>query len=123
MFTRTVLKYRMSVRSASALSVAVLLWLSDAPANLARAQTDAAEYVRQSDVIYGHKFGVALTMEILTPAKRNGLGVVWVVSSSGKSSRELTLQPSFERRVLPLLRHGYAVFAVVHGSAPVFQVQ
>jgi acetyl esterase/lipase len=81
------------------------------------------EYARQSDVIYGRTFGAALTMEALTPAARNGLGVVWVVSSSGISSREQTLTPGFERRVLPLLRRGYTVFAVIHGSAPLFQLQ
>jgi acetyl esterase/lipase len=44
------------------------------------------------------------------------------VSSSGKSSREQTLQPSFERRISPLLTHGYTIFAVIHGSSPAFQV-
>jgi len=93
------------------------------PANQARAQTGPGEYSRQSDVIYGHKFGLALTMEVFAPARRNGLGVVWIVSSSGNSNREQTLQPSFERRVMPFLNHGYTVFAVIHGSSPAFQVQ
>ncbi len=78
---------------------------------------------RQSDVIYGRKFGVALTMEVLTPAKPNGIGVLWVVSSSGRSSRDQTLQASFARRTTPLLDRGYTIFAVIHGSAPVFNVQ
>jgi dipeptidyl aminopeptidase/acylaminoacyl peptidase len=82
-----------------------------------------ADFTRQSDVIYGRKFGVALTMEILRPLKPNGFGVVWVVSSSGNSSREQTLQPSFERRVSPLLERGYTVCAVIHGSAPLFALQ
>lgn len=83
----------------------------------------AATLTRQSDVIYGRKFGVALTMEVFTPPTRNGLGVVWVVSSGGVSSREQTLQDSFERRIAPLLTRGYTVFAVIHGSAPIFNVQ
>jgi acetyl esterase/lipase len=62
-------------------------------------------------------------MEVFTPATRNGVGVVWVVSSSGRSSREQTLQDSFERRIAPLLDHGYTVFAVIHGSAPIFNLQ
>ena len=62
-------------------------------------------------------------MEVFTPAPRNGIGVVWVVSSSGRSSRDQTLQDSFERRIAPLLQRGYTVFAVIHGSAPVFNVQ
>jgi len=57
--------------------------------NRADAQT-VAKFTRQSDVIYGRKYGVALTMEVFTPATRNGFGAVWVVSSSGISSREQT---------------------------------
>jgi dipeptidyl aminopeptidase/acylaminoacyl peptidase len=89
----------------------------------AAAQTSGPKATRQSDVIYGRKFGVALTIEVFTPATRNGIGVVWVVSSSGRSSREQTLQNSFERRIAPLLEHGYTVFAVIHGSAPIFNLQ
>jgi hypothetical protein len=89
----------------------------------AAAQTNPPKATRQSDVIYGRKFGVALTMEVFTAATRNGIGVVWIVSSSGKSSRDQTLQNSFERRIAPLLEHGYTVFAVIPGSAPIFNVQ
>ena len=89
----------------------------------AAAQTSATKATRQSDVVYGRKFGMALTMEVFTPAPRNGIGVVWVVSSSGRSSRDQTLQDSFERRIAPLLEHGYTVFAVIHGSAPIFHLQ
>jgi acetyl esterase/lipase len=90
--------------------------------NRANAQGSAAKASRQSDVVYGRKFGLALTTEVFTPANRNGLGVVWVVSSSGRSSRDQTLQNSFERRLSPLLDRGYTVFAVIHGSAPIFNV-
>ena len=93
------------------------------PGSAAPAQTSAAKGSRQSDVIYGRKFGIALTMEILTPATRNGIGVLWGVSRSGRSSRDQTLQDSFERRIAPLLERGYTVFVVIHGSAPVFNVQ
>lgn len=89
----------------------------------ADAQTRLPKAARQSDVIYGRKFGMALTMEVFTAATGNGIGVVWVVSSSGRSSRDQTLQDSFERRIAPLLEHGYTVFAVIHGSAPMFNVQ
>jgi dipeptidyl aminopeptidase/acylaminoacyl peptidase len=82
-----------------------------------------AKFTRQSDVIYGRKFGTALTLEVLTPGIRNGLGVVWVSNSGGVSSREQTLQPTFERRIAPLLERGFTVFAVVHGSAPIFNLQ
>ena len=67
----------------------------------AAAQTSGLKATRQSDVIYGRKFGVALTMEVFTAATRNGIGVVWVVSSSGRSSREQTLQDSFVTKTKP----------------------
>jgi acetyl esterase/lipase len=87
------------------------------------AQVSSPNPARQSDVIYGRKFGVALTMEVFRPASRNGIGILWVVSSSGRSSREQTLSDSFERRIAPLLERGNTVFAVIHGSAPVFNLQ
>ena len=59
-------------------------------------QTGRPNAARQSDVIYGRKFGVALTLEVFTPATRNGIGVIWVVSRSGRSTRDQTLQDSFE---------------------------
>jgi len=62
-------------------------------------------------------------MEVFTPDEPNGLAIVWVVSSSGRSSREQTFQASFERRIAPLLDHGYTVFAVIHGSSPRFPLQ
>src|SRR5919108_2639995 len=90
---------------------------------LLASRAEAQSVVRQPDVIYGRKFGMALTMEVFTPPSRNGLGVLWVVSSSGRSSREQTLNDSFARRIAPLLNRGYTVFAVLHGSAPVFNLQ
>jgi dipeptidyl aminopeptidase/acylaminoacyl peptidase len=109
----------MSTRRHEFLRVAALLLV----ASLIAAPGEALrQYSRTSDVIYGRKMGLALTMEVFTPAKRSGLGVVWVVSSSGRSSVEQTREPSFERRILPLLQHGYVVFAVIHGSSPAFQI-
>jgi acetyl esterase/lipase len=116
------LRMKSSTQTAAALRCLVLLLIATL-GSAAGAQTSAAKATRQSDVIYGRKFGMALTMEVFTPAKRNGMGVVWVVSSSGRSSRDQTLQDSFERRIAPLVEHGYTVFAVIHGSAPIFNVQ
>jgi acetyl esterase/lipase len=110
-------------RLATATYVASVLSVAALPQDLATPQGGRGGYSRQSDVIYGRKFGLALTMEVLAPAKRNGLGVLWVVSSAGNSSREQTLTASFEQRVSPLLDRGYTVFALIHGSSPAFQVQ
>jgi acetyl esterase/lipase len=90
---------------------------------LAAAGTVRAEplpdYVRQEDVIYGRKAGLALTMDVFTPKKNaNGLGVVFVVSG-GWFSRPANIRPPFYHE---FLRRGYTVFAVVHGSQPKFTI-
>ena len=61
-------------------------------------------------------------MEVFAAPTRNGIGVVSVVSSSGRSP-QANSQDSFERRIAPLLERGYTVFAVIHGSAPIFNLQ
>lgn len=75
-----------------------------------------AEVTRTEDVIYGRKFGTALTMDVFQPDNANGAGVVFVVSGGFFSSKQAINQKS----VQPLLDHGYTVFAVVHGSQPRF---
>lgn len=74
---------------------------------------------RREDVIYGRKFGTALTMDVFTPTgKTNGKGVIWAVSGGWFSAHEaITL-----RFVQPMLDRGYTVFAVVHGSQPKFTI-
>ncbi len=80
---------------------------------------DEPAYDRKEDVIYGRKFGTALTMDVFTPRKdTKGIGVVLVVSGGFFSSHE-SIQPAFVR---PLTDRGYTVFTVVHGSQPRFTV-
>jgi acetyl esterase/lipase len=76
-------------------------------------------YNRQQDVIYGHKFGTALTMDVFKPKKDlKGIGVVMVVSGGFFSSRE-SIFPAF---VQPFTDRGYTVFAVLHGSQPRYTI-
>jgi acetyl esterase/lipase len=83
------------------------------------AAADDAAYDRKEDVIYGRKYGTALTMDVFTPkAGAKGVGVVLVVSGGFFSSHE-AIQPAFVR---PLTGRGYTVFTVVHGSQPRFTV-
>jgi acetyl esterase/lipase len=79
----------------------------------------APTFTRQEDVIYGRKFGTALTMDVFTPKSgANGAAVIWVVSGGFFSSHE-NINPAVAK---PLLAHGYTVFAVVHGSQPRYQI-
>ncbi|MGA2864410.1 MAG: alpha/beta hydrolase [Verrucomicrobiota bacterium] len=69
---------------------------------------------RTGGVVYGQRHGRNLTLEVMRPAKPNGLGVVVVVSGGWRSP-----PGSFEPWVAaPLLRRGYTVFAVYHVSQP-----
>lgn len=82
---------------------------------------DEPTFTRKVDVVYGRKFGSALTLDVFTPKKdANGLGIVWVVSGGWFSSHDaISPEPPF---VKPLLDRGYTVFAVVHGSQPKFTI-
>lgn len=76
------------------------------------------DYSRTRDIIYGRKFGLALTMDVFTPKKANGKGLIWVVSG-GWFSRPEGINAPF---AAPFLKRGYTVFAVVHGSQPKFTI-
>jgi acetyl esterase/lipase len=84
------------------------------------AKNDAeSAFTRAEDVIYGRKYGTALTMDVFRPKEgANGAAVVLVVSGGFRSSHDGIL-PAFIR---PLLGRGYSVFAVVHGSQPRYTV-
>jgi acetyl esterase/lipase len=78
-----------------------------------------AELTRTRDVIYGQKYGMALTMDVFTPAKNaNGAGVI-AVMSGGFFSRPEMIQPVFYN---DLVKRGYTVFTVLHGSQPKYTI-
>jgi acetyl esterase/lipase len=77
------------------------------------------EFTRTRDVIYGKKYGMALTMDVFTPAKNaNGAAVILVISG-GFFSRPEMIQPGFYAE---LVKSGYTVFAVLHGSQPKYAI-
>jgi acetyl esterase/lipase len=74
---------------------------------------------RKEDVIYGRKYGPALTMDVFTAKKDvKGVGVIIVVSSGFVSSHD-SISSAF---VTPLTDRGYTVFTVVHGSQPRYTI-
>ncbi len=96
----------------------LLTTLSLAPSLTSRA-AEPTGYTRREDVIYGRKYGTALTMDVFKPrAGANGAGVILVVSGGFYSSHE-AVNAAFAR---PLLNRGYTVFAVVHGSQPRYTI-
>ena len=96
------------------LLLSACLWFT-APAWCAE---PGAEYRRVEDVIYGRKFGTALTLDVFKPARPNGCGVIFMVSGGFFSSHEAINGKSYQ----PFLERGYTVFAVVHGSQPKFAI-
>ncbi len=85
-----------------------------------RARADAPPaFDRKEDVVYGRKYGTALTMDVFTPrANANGAAVIWVVSGGWYSGHEAINSTFLEE----LLRRGYTAFAVVHGSQPKYTI-
>ena len=79
---------------------------------------DPAPFAVTDDVIYGRKFGVALTLDVYIPPKPNGKGVIFCVSGGWVSAK----RPPNKALVGPILDRGYTVFAVVHGSQPRFAI-
>jgi len=76
-------------------------------------------YTRTQDVIYGRKFGTALTLDVIAPKENaNGAAIVWAVSG-GWFSDHANINPAL---VGEYLKRGYTVFAVVHGSQPKFTI-
>lgn len=71
-------------------------------------------FERTRGIVYGERAGKPLVLDVLRPAKPNGLGIVLVVSGSWKSGTN-SYQPWM---VAPVLRRGYTVFAVTHISQP-----
>jgi acetyl esterase/lipase len=86
---------------------------------LAVRAADTPEFTRTEDVIYGRKWGTALTLDVLTPkADANGAAIIFVVSGGWFSSHE-AINPS---AMSEFLKRGYTVFEVVHGSQPKYTV-
>jgi acetyl esterase/lipase len=106
-------------RNLAVLILATLLSLS-APCQPA---DKTATVSRTSDIIYGRKAGMALTLDMFVPAKKNGAAVIFIVSGGWLSSHDDTTMVHVTPDVYsPFLDRGYTVFAVVHGSQPYFSI-
>lgn len=99
------------------LLLACLLVLVSPPA---RAE-DKPAAGRAEEVIYGRKFGMALTMDVFRPEKPNGAGIL-VVVSGGWVSDHNAIDAFLKPWIHYLLGRGYTVFAVCHGAQPKFAV-
>ena len=103
------------------------------------------ETIITPDVVYGHKSGTALTFDVHRTSNGNGAAVIYVVSGGWRSrweGKQFDQAPDGTTRLLtveelkevdpkplvaefsfrPLLRKGFMVFAVRHGSSPEFSM-
>jgi acetyl esterase/lipase len=93
------------------------------PAKLKTSPLDQLPATHVADVIYGRKFGTALTMDVFTPRKdANGAAIVLVVSGGWISDNKAINSAIFATFLGELLKRGYTVFAVVHGSQPRYTI-
>jgi acetyl esterase/lipase len=69
-----------------------------------------------TDVVYGHKDGLALTFDVHRPVQPNGAGVISIVSGGWQSS--VAIGRLMAQGYPPLNLKGFTVFAVRHGSSP-----
>lgn len=95
----------------------------------------------ERDVIYGHKLGMALTLDVIRPATPNGAGVLFMNSAGFNSPRfDYLIEDGFGVRLRtaaeiaklrpawhqfsprPLVERGFTVFDIRHGSSPKFTV-
>lgn len=76
------------------------------------------DVARTEDVVYGRKFGFALTLDVLQPAKPNGYGIVYMVSGGWRSNHDSISAKAYA----PYLARGYTIFAVCHACQPRFTI-
>jgi acetyl esterase/lipase len=106
-------------------SITLLLTLllhgcASAPPNPPGSALDLGTTRVTADVVYGHKDGMALFYDVFTPPQPTGAAVLFMVSG-GWFSRWQEPQARIDA-FQPLLDKGITVFAVHHGSAPLFKV-
>lgn len=80
------------------------------------------------DVVYGHKAGMALTFDMIRPAKQNGAAVLFMMSGGWFSMWTPPEgwvsdgTPDGFKHFRTLVDKGYTLMIVRHGSAPQFKV-
>lgn len=75
-------------------------------------------HVKTGDVVYGRKFGFALTLDVFQPEKPNGCAIIYMVSGGWVSGYSPNTPPIYA----PFLERGYTVFSVRHACQPKFTI-
>ncbi len=93
----------------------------------ARQAYAADSYTVSLDHIYGHKAGMALTLDVVKPGTPNGAALINVVSDGFVSDyfdleKAMADSQRSNGRLTTLTNKGYTIFVVRHGSSPHFGV-
>ncbi|MCZ6709147.1 MAG: alpha/beta hydrolase fold domain-containing protein [Gammaproteobacteria bacterium] len=88
-------------------------------------------FTREFDLIYHRQDGFALTMERVAPVEQGNAAAVVLVMSGGWVSNHDFTQPHdanqlpniFKNQAAELLKRGYTLFYVVHGTQPKFTIR
>ncbi len=84
---------------------------------------DGTSVHRTEDVIYGRKYGMALTLDVFQPDRANRCGLLFLVNGGWLSSKATPLMVTIRPAdYSPFLDRGYTVFAVVTSSQPKFTI-
>src|SRR5207253_2442347 len=73
-----------------------------------------------ADQVYGHKDGMALTLDVIRPLKPNGAGIL-LIQSGGWYSNWVDAK-GWLKTGKPYLDKGFTLFIVRHGSAPRYAI-
>lgn len=115
------------MRNFSILSAAVLAAVFLMRTN-GLAEDQPVAYHAVEDIVYGHKDGMALTLDVVEPKQDpKGLGIILVSSGSWRSGKSDILEEVEHRRqrdhwTQGLLKGGFTLFVVRHGSSPRYAV-
>lgn len=81
----------------------------------------SAQNAQPTEIIYGHKDGLALTMMMYAPSvKSNSKAVINIISGNWKSSYADAILRKDEADIYT--KSGYTVFNVIHGSQPRYNI-
>ena len=84
------------------------------------AATSSADVTIKSDVVYGHKDGMALVYDVLMPDSANGAAILFMMSGGWYSS--WAPPETRARQFKDMLDAGFTLIPVYHGSAPRYHV-
>lgn len=101
--------------------LAIVYSLFSIAASSGLAQDQSVGVKLTEDLVYGHKDGLALTLDVVQPEQnRNGKGII-LVSSGSWISRKSDIPEQNQRGALrsqEIIKGGYTLFVVRHGSSP-----